>query len=216
MRWLNLVGKQRIAPAQGTWQEWKQVIADHCGAQCVYCAISEARFGGIRNFHIEHFRPKVRFPKLENDIRNLYLACSVCNVLKCDDWPAEPKANHTVPAYPDPSLVDYNTIFLVSGTTHEIESSTVAGQYVIERILLNRPQLIVERWLASVFQLLTQYEVWIKRFVDHMTHSELKATTKILLEISRTRGKLLQARPYRDADTKRPAKPKAAKKRSWS
>lgn len=72
------------------WHEWKQEIADHCGGQCVNCAIAGSRFGGIRSFHMSMLRPKKKCETLENDIKNLYLACETCNALKGDDWPANP------------------------------------------------------------------------------------------------------------------------------
>lgn len=214
MRWPSLVGKSRGQPDNGRWHEWKQAIADHCGGQCVYCAISEARFGGIRNFHVEHFRPKSKFPLLENDIRNLYLACGVCNILKCDDWPAEPVADHSLVAYPDPSLVDYNTLFEISPNNHELKSAAVAGNYLIEKILLNRAQLILERRLASMHQLLTEFEKWVEDSMNDMTRAEMKATMAVLLKFSRIKTGAFEARPYRDIDTKRRVKARGSKKRS--
>ena len=213
MRWPNLVGKARIQPSRGTWNHWKQAIADHCDGRCVYCAIPEARFGGIRNFHIEHFRPKVKFPKLENDIRNLYLACAICNVLKCDDWPAEPAANHSRATYPDPSLTDYNALFVISSTTHEVRSRTVAGKYLVERVLLNRAQLILERRLDAMFSSLAEFDTWVSASIGSMTSEEMKTTVAVLQEISRVQTKTLEARPYRDLDTKRSSSPRRTRKR---
>src|SRR5690349_11271873 len=103
MKWPILTGVTRAQPPSGRWHDWKEVISEDCDEKCIYCAIHEGRFGGLRNFHVEHYRPKDRFPRLENTITNLYLACAVCNVLKCDDWPQEPRGDHSVPAYPDPA-----------------------------------------------------------------------------------------------------------------
>lgn len=179
----------------------------------MYCAISESRFGGLRNFHVEHLRPKVKFPTSENDIRNLYLACAICNVLKCDDWPGEPASDHSLAAYPDPSVVDYNTLFVISPMTYELDSSTVAGKYVIERILLNRAQLILERRLAMMLQLLDEFEAWVDASLKDMTTAEMKATVKVLRAISNVKTAVLKARPYRDADTKRSSRSTGAKRR---
>jgi hypothetical protein len=211
--WPNLVGKARNQPDLGRWHEWKETIAAHCDSRCVYCAIHEGRFGGIRNFHIEHFRPKVRFPHLENHIANLYLACAICNVLKSDDWPGDPVPDHSVAAYPDPSVTDYNTLFTVSPETHQVSAATFAGKYVIERILLNRAQLILERRLAAFLRSLSEFENWVVQSVDNMNPAELKELSTILLEIGRAKTSVLQARPYRDADTKRAVKAKAAKRK---
>lgn len=216
MRWPNLVGKSRLQPGGGHWHDWKQAIADHCGGRCIYCAIPEGRFGGIRNFHVEHFRPKAKFRELENDISNLYLACAVCNVLKCDDWPAEPLSDHSIAAYPDPSVCDYNNLFMVSIGTYEVDSATIAGKYVRERILLNRAQLILERRLAGVLQRLNEFEIWVDKFRNDMTRQEMLGTIRIFRMISTVKTGALVARPYSDIATKRRPKVKAGKKHSRS
>jgi hypothetical protein len=156
---------------------------------------------------------KPKFPALENDIRNLYLACGVCNVLKCDDWPCEPVADHSLATYPDPTLVDYNSLFDVSSTTYELKSSTTAGGYLIERILLNRAQLIVERRLAVMHRMLTEFEDWFERCMDDLTPTEMKTMATILLHFSRIKTTAFEARPYRDVDTKRRVKAKPRRKR---
>ncbi len=213
MKWPIFIGKSRVQPATGRWHDWKQVIADDCEGRCIYCAIAEARFGGIRNFHIEHLRPKVRFPDLENDIRNLYLACAICNVLKCDDWPTDPAADHSVPAYPDPSVVDYNSLFEVVSETHEIASPTVAGTYVIERMLLNRAQLILERRLNAIQTLIADFNEWIDGSLNSLSPTELRDAVEILNDISKVQAiASAVARPYKDGDTKRPNKQRAKHK----
>ena len=203
MNWPVLVGKRRRQPAKGTWHDWKQHIANDCTGQCIYCAISEARFGGIRNFHVEHFRPKIRFPKLENTIGNLYLACAICNVLKSDDWPCEPAANHSRAAYPDPSKADFNMLFVVSPRTHAVSSAVIAGRYLIERVVLNRVQLILERRLHAMLRFSFDFDTWLNQSINIMTPAELKAAVNVLQAVSRVQIGALTARPYKNADTKR-------------
>lgn len=214
MKWPILLGKTRNQPATGRWHDWKQLICDDCEGRCIYCAIAEPRFGGIRNFHIEHFRPKVRFPHLEDDIRNLYIACAICNVLKSDDWPAEPTADHSLPSYPDPSLVDYNSLFEVVPTTHEIASASVAGTYVIERMALNRAQLIIERRLSAIQNVISGFNNWIAAQMASLTPDELRDTLEILTAITTAQSDAItRARPYEDADTKRSKKGKTRRKK---
>jgi hypothetical protein len=43
--------------------------------------------GGDENFEMDHFRPKSRFPGLEDDFYNIYYACHPCNHMKRDCWP---------------------------------------------------------------------------------------------------------------------------------
>lgn len=212
MRWPNLVGKARFRPGRGSWSDWKEAIADYCESRCVYCAIHEGRFGGLRNFHVEHFRPKARFPEFENEIANLYLACAICNVLKSDDWPAEPASDHSRLAYPDPGGCDYNAIFAIDAATHGVTSKAVAGKYLIERILLNRPQLVLERRFAAMLKFFDEFESWVSRMLGEMTLTEAKQTAQLLLEINGLTTSAIRARPYRTADTKRPTRSKKAKR----
>src|SRR6266508_6339823 len=136
-------------PSRGTYKDddWKSQIAEECFHQCVYCSINEPRFGGIRNFHVEHYRPKsiARFKHLENDIRNLFLACSICNCFKQADWPNDPNKRLNIPCYPDPSTVDYSTIISMNVNNYKLRGEKLASRYVIERLFLNRPQLLLER-----------------------------------------------------------------------
>ncbi len=108
MKWKRVPKENCKQPTTGTYSDWKEILAEEGFHQCVYCAIPEPRFGGIRNFHVEHYRPKSlkRFQKLTNDIRNLYFACAICNTFKGDDWPAEPDAQFHSHCFPDPSKTD--------------------------------------------------------------------------------------------------------------
>ena len=214
MEWPRLVGAERRKPPSGTWRDWKQHIADECGSRCVYCAIDEGRFGGLRNFHVEHFRPKSRFPRFENEIRNLYLACAVCNVLKCDDWPGDPKADHTTPAYPDPAQSDYNDLFSINLSTFEVSSVTVAGQYVTERLMLNRAQLVLQRRLHAGLLRLGIFETWCQSIPSGVRRRDLRAVVKVLSKVGSIKAQIITARPYQDKDTKRPARAKPTRVRS--
>lgn len=216
MRWPVLKDVVRLQPEMGTWRDWKTRIADDCSARCVYCAIPESRFGGSRNFHIEHFRPKARFPSFENAISNLYLACAVCNVLKCDDWPGAPRRNHSTAAYPDPARTDYNILLSLSPSTHEVTSRTVAGKYLIERLLLNRAQLVLERRLTILVQMVDEFKRWAEPLLDEMTAEEVRATFKWAIELDRIAMNALASRPYRDTDTKGARKPRVSKKQKRS
>lgn len=132
-------------PKTGVYSDWKTQISVECYNQCVYCTIHENKWGGLDNFHVEHYRPKSiqAFKHLINDICNLFLSCPVCNRFKSDDWPDDPDLDK--PSYPDPSITDYGTIFKLGNTTFTIGGTCVSANYVIERLYLNRPQLIYER-----------------------------------------------------------------------
>jgi uncharacterized protein (TIGR02646 family) len=126
------------------YAKYRPEVRSEAKEKCVYCAIHENSLGGSDSFHIEHYRPKSKFHKLEKEFKNLFYACAICNRFKSNDWPKAPKKDHSIPSYPDPKLVDYNTLFEVdeNGVIH---GKYTASKYMVEKIVLNRPQLINER-----------------------------------------------------------------------
>lgn len=146
MKWKRVPKENTSQPSNGRYSDWKHILAEEGFHQCVYCALHDATFGE-RNFHVEHYKPKShrRFRRLENDIRNLFYACPVCNVFKGDSWPRAPKNDHSVEAFPDPSTCDYSELFEVSLTTKEIKGKFIASKYLVAKLHLNRAQLITER-----------------------------------------------------------------------
>ncbi len=147
MHWFRIPKESSTKPESGKYYtDWKEHLSIEARQQCVYCCIHINSFGGIRNFHVEHYKPKAndKFPELKHDYNNLFFACSICNGFKGDDWPAEPSKRLNNPSYPDPSIVDYAD-FLFQNNLQFIESNCVAGRYIIQKLFLNRPQLVLER-----------------------------------------------------------------------
>ncbi len=97
---------------------------------------------------IEHFRPGSRpeFKHLEKAWPNLYYSCRLCNGHKGCRWPTEEEERHGL-RFVDPCAEDPEDHFRLCrhsqhGDLCRVTSSTAAGQYTIERIGLNREQLI--------------------------------------------------------------------------
>ncbi len=145
MKWKRIPKEFAAQPSTGTYRDWKERLAAEADNHCVYCGIHSGGFGGLRNFHVEHYRPKSKFRELENDIQNLFFACCICNVFKSDSWPNEPNGDHSNCCFPDPSAVDFTTLFEVDWSTGRIKGLFTATAFVEERLYLNRPQLINER-----------------------------------------------------------------------
>src|SRR5262245_33296746 len=136
MKWKRIPKEKAVQPETGYYSIWKELIADEGSHQCVYCAIHDASFGGIRNFHIEHYKPKSlpRFQHLINSIANLFYACPICNTFKSNDWPSDPIPDHSVESYPDPSEIDYCQLFDVDAATGLISGKYLASKYMIEKM----------------------------------------------------------------------------------
>ena len=147
MKW-KMVAKDAVnQPIKGTYRDWKALLAEEGYHQCIYCAIHENAMGGIRNFHVEHYRPKSIFIDQENDFSNLFYSCPICNTFKSNDWPNEPQEDNSIASYPNPSATDYNVLFEVNELKGLIDGINVAAKYIQEKLFLNRPQLITERRL---------------------------------------------------------------------
>ncbi|MFO9416553.1 HNH endonuclease [Legionella pneumophila serogroup 1] len=55
--------------------------------QCPYCHTREPEIGGAKSFHIDHYKPKKKFPDLICEYQNLIYSCRDCNNYKSDYWP---------------------------------------------------------------------------------------------------------------------------------
>jgi len=156
MNWFRIPKESSLKPQKGKYYwHWKEDLSKEGKEQCVYCTININSFGGIRNFHVEHYRPKAedKFPALKHEYSNLFFACSICNGFKGDDWPSDPSERLDNVSYPDPSIIDYS-IFLYQNANYLVESKTVSGKYIIQKLFLNRPQLILERKSSQLHETL--------------------------------------------------------------
>ncbi|UKB79560.1 HNH endonuclease [Chryseobacterium sp. MEBOG07] len=143
--WKRIPKEVSTCPTEGIYSDWKPNLSVEGYHQCVYCFVSETYFGGIRNFHVEHYRPKKKFEELTNDYKNLFYACSICNSFKSEDWPNEPNAEYDIAFYPNPSVIDYSEIFEIDANSFDITGNNFTSRYLVNRLFLNRRQLIVYR-----------------------------------------------------------------------
>lgn len=213
MIWKRIDKSKTTQPAKGNYKDWKDILRKEGYYQCVYCAIKESRFGGFRNFHVEHYRPKSIFKELINDIKNLFYACAICNTFKGDDWPAEPQKRFTKPFYPSPSLVDYNILFNWNQKNNILEGKNVTAKYLIEKLFLNRPQLITERRFAVIKIKLDYLTTNFNRFMPSLKkqadqkNSEainlMADFVKILNSLIQLQNQLINTIPYEKQDITR-------------
>lgn len=199
-----LVDKGSTAvPTTGTYKSWKRELREEGRYQCVYCAISESLFGGERNFHVEHYRPKKTFSSLTNSFANLFYSCAICNSFKGSDWPGNAAPDLSNKAYPDPSIIDYATFLFVEpdGT---VESATHAGRYMIERLNLNRAQLRMIRRFTIVRDeigaLLQQLDSALKGCQDP---GVLREAFRCAKDAYTVLDRFTRANPYEPADARR-------------
>jgi hypothetical protein len=211
MRWRQPKAN-RQQPLEGSYSDWKEQIANDCWEQCVYCAIHESRYGGLDNFHVEHYKPKSlpQFENLINAIANLFFACAICNRFKGNDWPGDPVEDHSISAYPDPASCDYNSLF-VWQTNFLLRGRYQASRYILERLYLNRPQLILERRMFALAQKLSDFQefaaqasvVLEERADDKQAVNLLGALVRSLASLGKTSYDVQSVRPYNLSDIRR-------------
>lgn len=206
MKWFQVDKSHTKQPEEGTYRTWKPLLSEEGRHQCVYCAIHERQFGGFRNFHVEHYQPRKIFPELTNSISNLFYACGICNSFKGSSWPANPAEDHSVAAFPYPARIDYSQIITIQDDC-SLKSSVRAGQFLIERLYLNRPQLLQ---LRRFFKLLDR--LWVlTREVDALTKTQAAsnaALNALVQELTEAMRLLIEANtiiPYSENDVSRTA-----------
>lgn len=209
MNWKKIEKDPKKQPENGTYNDWKPLLAAEGFNQCVYCAIHENSMGGIRNFHVEHYRPKSKFADKENDYCNLFYSCPICNTFKSNDWPNEPVADNSLPSYPNPSDIDYNTLFDVDINKGLIEGRNVAAKYIQQKVFLNRPQLITERRIYYLFRKGTAEIEETKNLLKMIANNDdYRKFSDILMDMSTEFLKLLERLQeiprYQLSDIKRP------------
>lgn len=198
MKWRKIDKVSVLAPKTGSYSDWKPQLAEEAQCQCVYCCIHESDFGGIRNFHVEHYKPQSKFPLLKNTYSNLFYACGICNIFKSNDWPNElVGGDFSQFGYPDPSQVDYGQFLIIDQYTGTLSSESVAGKYVIERLHLNRPHLIGLRAWSELVRRLEQVNTEFKVLIDSgFAASDSEAVMRALHAINALMLKLTKVRPY--------------------
>lgn len=103
--------------------------------RCGYCGIAEIDAGG--ELTVDHFQPRSR--EGAHSPENWVYACITCNDFKGDVWRPELEARILHP------LRDELSRHLQEGEDGQLMALTPAGRYHIDRLQLNRPQLIRHR-----------------------------------------------------------------------
>lgn len=183
MNWFQIPkGRVPVSAKRGDYKSWKPELRLEARQQCVYCAIPDKEFGGIRHFHVEHFRPKSKFPDLTNRYHNLFYSCAVCNSFKGDDWPEESGESRDAAGYLDPAMVDYGTVFEVDPTSYEIGSVCAAGRYTAHRLHLNRPHLVLVRRELAVLRAAEELEDMAHESLARVFEMQAAATPEVQRE----------------------------------
>lgn len=209
MNWKIVDKSKTVQPKKGNYSDWKEILANEGSNQCVYCAIKDHRLGGIRHFHVEHYKPKSLFPELKKTIGNLFYACPICNVLKSNDW-FDLTGDFNNPQYPDPSNFNYNNLFEVV-SNGELKSKNNCGKYIINKLALNRRQLLIDRnfslLLLGYKALINEFRIIRDELIKNGSDEALELLSKLVQandEVIDKKDLMYESAPYSIDDTDRP------------
>ena len=115
------------------------------GGRCGYCGVSETSVGS--ELEIDHHLPQAAGGS--DDIDNLVYACTACNRFKGDYAPARDAPESLRLLHP---LRDEMGPHIAATVHGRLLGLTPRGWFYIQRLHLNRPQLVELRHLHSVLQ----------------------------------------------------------------
>ncbi|WP_437371254.1 hypothetical protein [Maribacter litoralis] len=147
-----------------SYRGYKKYLKSDFGGRCGYTNCNHLWFGGSSNFHIDHFKPKSKYPHLETEYNNLVYSCSYVNIAKSDDDFE----------YLDPCDDDYNEHFYrdAKGSIHPIETSSKAV-YMHTKLKLYLSRYSIIYMLDLLLQKMNQLKKVIEGLTDEPYKNEV-------------------------------------------
>jgi uncharacterized protein (TIGR02646 family) len=172
-------GDERRKHEKWRHREIKEALRVETSSKCAYC---EGLVDDVSYPHVEHIRPKSKFPELAHDWANLTTACERCNVAKGDYF--EPGLELINP-YAD----DVATHLQALGPIVDWSKGDVRAELTVRRLALNRFELVMARTrrLDSVRSLI---ERW------HGSSEPLRTALASAIRLDATEGEFSQSVIY--------------------
>jgi hypothetical protein len=156
----------------------REAVRFRAAYACEFCGVSETDTGG--ELTIDHYIPQIKGGT--NDFENLLYCCSRCNLYKHDYFPS----NSHEPILWNPRIepASFHFIELEIGA---LQPLTPTGVFTIQRMRLNRPQLVEYRLSKRKIAELT---VLFERYAEML--SLLEKVNLQLSNISSEQQRLLE------------------------
>jgi hypothetical protein len=126
--------------------EARAAVRTAFNGRCAYCGVSETSVGG--GLEIDHFQPVAAGGS--DDVENLVYACTACNRFKGDYAAASDAPESLRLLHPQRDDVGAHVAEIAQG---RLLGLTARGWFHIQRLHLNRPQLIEMRHLHHMRQM---------------------------------------------------------------
>lgn len=128
----------------------KESLREESNSKCMYC---ESGIKHITPEHIEHIKPKSKFPELAYEWDNLGLSCPVCNMNKSDLFDTECAFINPYDDSPDEFLMAVGPLIYA-------RPGKPRGEITEKVIKLNRTELVEKRIerISAIRHLVEKYE----------------------------------------------------------
>ncbi len=123
----------------------RAAVRDAFGGRCGYCGVSEASAGV--ELEMDHFHPQAAGGS--DDFGNLVYACTACNRFKGDYSPGPDTPESLRLLRPQ---IDDSSGHIVESAHGRLLGLSSRGWFHVQRLHLNRPQLVEVRNLRHVLQ----------------------------------------------------------------
>ncbi|MCY4216735.1 MAG: hypothetical protein OXC92_07130 [Flavobacteriaceae bacterium] len=156
------------------YSKYKTKLAEDFNHKCGYTDCNHVWFGGIRNFHIDHLKPKSKYPHLETKYSNLVYSCPPINIAKSDDDFD----------YLDPCDDDLNKHFYrtKTGEIFPFKHSNRA-KYMYYKLKLYLKKYSIIYMLEEIRNKMTKLELVIKSIEDTQEVSKIKGIKNDLTNV---------------------------------
>lgn len=148
---------------------------------CCYCesrvdsVIDETEDDGKKKYgHIEHLKPKKKFPQNCYDWENLHLACADCNITKADKYDNK---NPILDPVKDKQIENYYTFELVGIGLH-FNALKERAETTEKHVNLNRSSLLINR-LEVYHNVINAFREWNKLKNDVEKRAKIRQLEKL-------------------------------------
>ena len=163
---------------------YKKYLAVNFFNRCGYTDSPDFWFGGINNFHIDHFIPWKSHPEnpnLKTDYQNLVYCCSYVNILK-SNYEGD---------YLDPCNTDFNEHFYRDVVGNILpKDGSLQGEYMYKKLKLFMKRYQTIWMLELLFDKMEKLQV----VIDKTTDGEFKNT--LLITLGELAGLMLKYKKY--------------------
>lgn len=144
----------------------KNFLREESNSKCMYC---ESKIKHITPEHIEHIKPKSKFPELAYEWDNLGLSCPVCNMNKRDVFDVNC-------AFINPYIDSPDDFLMAVGTFIYARPGQVRGEITEKVIELNRTELVEKRLerISAIRNLVEKYEIQQSDILKNLILNEIR------------------------------------------